>query len=180
MLQTAFPCSSSPRFLSWPGLQFLEGKAPLGAEAPAVQPLKVGAGRPYSLLSFSRFQAPEGPGAPTLVLSLSGSSLAHSRVCSPAWLWVGLIMPSSFLLETGGAEAGRLGCAGGWGEPPLTWAPELLCLKPRLLSLAPKQEGHYGWLKVTREAGGRGFVGGVKGRQRAQNGKNSPSCISWL
>lgn len=30
VLQTAFPCSSSPWFLSWPRLQFLEGKAPLG------------------------------------------------------------------------------------------------------------------------------------------------------
>lgn len=75
MLQTAFPCplphgsSVGPDSSSWNG-------APRGLK-PQQYSLKVGAGKPYPLLSFSRSQAPKGPGAPRLVLSLSGSSLAH-------------------------------------------------------------------------------------------------------
>lgn len=62
--------------------------------------------------------------------------LTQMPFLGPAHTWqsgggVGLIMPS------------RASCRWGWAsEPLLTWAPELGSLKPRVLSLGPKQEGH--------------------------------------
>lgn len=75
------------------------------------------------------------PAAPLL----AGSSLSNAlpRPSTPrslqpaalAWQGVALVLPSSFLLENRGGR-----------EPPLTWDPEPLCLKSRVLSLGPERK----------------------------------------
>lgn len=129
-LPAPFPNSSlmGPDSSSW------KGRLPWGL-SPSSTAFKGGLNSP----SFSRPQAGGQSHSRTLPRSYQGP--LHLRVLiswmplpgpTQPWpgLWVGLIRPSSFLLEDRA------------GEPPLTWAPELFCLKPRVLSLGPKQEGH--------------------------------------